>query len=510
MDASTVSVTDDAITIRIPRPATTTAERSDRAGLLQFAARADSFQGLVLWHRYHAIHTLLHAKSADLDNNAGRDSYTRLYDALTQTAASYAAVTGYSQYAAETFLDLAIACHERIPAIGTLLRHGILTPAWFREAVTQTTLVDDTTILALIDTHAAHRLATAGTLSRPRVRDIVATIVAEHDADAARHAREATKPRKKVTTEPLDNGLSELAITADTADIRLSADTLDAVITGVCPHDPRTRQVLRSDAAIARLTGTAFTCRCDRDDCTADLTDTATAARCASIVLHVIARRDTLTGESDLPAHLDGHGPITADHARELAARTGTIRRDLDLDTLLDHTAQHADPYRPTATCDTAVRALHAHCTWPGCHRPAWASDLDHITEYNHSDPAAGGATCFCNLAPKCRFHHGLKTHATGWIDDQITDAHGIIWTEITTPEGITTRARATNTWLLPELGLLPCQHPPPTNPGTTNEPEPRRPTTRTTAKHRYRMAARAQNRRRREQVVADDGEPPF
>ncbi|MEO5662330.1 MAG: hypothetical protein ABIR39_03530, partial [Nocardioides sp.] len=38
----------------------------------------------------------------------------------------------------------------------------------------------------------------------------------------------------------------------------------------------------------------------------------------------------------------------------------------------------------------------------------------DHIVAFNHDDPTSGGASCDCNIAPLCRHHHQLKTHA-GW-----------------------------------------------------------------------------------------------
>ena len=39
---------------------------------------------------------------------------------------------------------------------------------------------------------------------------------------------------------------------------------------------------------------------------------------------------------------------------------------------------------------------------------------LTHIVAFNHADPTSGGASCDCNIAPLCRHHHQLKTHA-GW-----------------------------------------------------------------------------------------------
>ncbi|WP_245569725.1 DUF222 domain-containing protein [Gordonia shandongensis] len=553
-----VTITDEELVIRLPRPAGAAGRAADPAGgadvgagqgaegagdagrddaaMMLFAARADSFHGLVLWHRYRAIYDLASDRIAEAnaaadanttaDAAGGGDVFTRLYDPLCQIAASYAVAAGVRQCTAERFVDEALACFDRIPAIGRLLRDGVLTPFWFRRAIEQTALIEDPDLLAFIDAEAAHRLTVIGGLTARRVENTIAHIVAAHDPDAVTTTREDTRAQKKVLVAPVTDTVSELLITTSTEDAALCKDTIDAVIAGVCRHDPRTKGERRADAAVARLTGTPFACACERADCSAELSDHDVAARCASIVLHVVVRQETLDGTAHTPALLDGYGPISAAHVRDLAKRPDATTRDLDLSRLLDRTAQRGNPYRPTAVLDTAVRGLFGTCSWVGCDRPAWRCDLDHVTEYNHRDPGSGGPTCACNLNPKCRFHHGLKTHTRGWLDDQVIDAHGTVWTELTTPEGITVRRQAANIWLLPELGLLPCDHNTPTVGEPTNatrrttrhaENAPKRTRTRLEAKHRYRMQQRAINRRHRqaEQALAaldstDDGLPPF
>ena len=487
----TLTVDDGAIVIRITLPEHAEDSDATDAALILFAARSDAFQSTILWHQYDAIHRV-YQRRVDQTSDAG--AYTRLYDPLCQLAASYATVRGVRQSTGERFVDEAVSCMERTPAVGRLLRDGALTPAQFRIALDQTSAVLDTDVLAVIDADAATALRTAGNLTGPRVTEIVAAVVAEHDADAARNA---AKPRKKVVVEPVDGTLADLRVTASIEDVRLAKDSIDAFIAGVCADDPRSKAARRSDAVIALLTGTVFTCGCENEQCPAR-EGVDTAARL--VVLHVIARRESLTGESDLPVYLDGHGPITADHARDIAAGTDTVVRDLDVADLLTGSSQPGNGYRPTTACDTLVRAVHGRCTHPGCDMPAHRCDLDHVTEYNHDDPAAGGPTCPCNLNPKCRFQHGLKTHVTGWLDDQIVDADGVIWTEVTTPEGLTVRSRALNHWLLPELGLVPCVHDDaPAAFRPPREVDPGRVRTRTAAKHRYRMQMRAYNRRSRD-----------
>ncbi|MBB4135066.1 DUF222 domain-containing protein [Gordonia humi] len=526
--ASTIAVEDGAIIVRIAMPETAQGADVDQAALLQFAARSDSFQGFILWQRYVAVYRVWEGKVAaavDAASEVGVDSFSRVYDPLCQTAASYAVLTGSRQFTAERFVDRAISMVERVPELGTLMRDGVVTPGWFHAALAQTEGVLDEDVLAVIDHEAAARLREMGALSASRVVMTVNGVVAEYDVDAALAAREAAKVGKKVVTAPVDAELSELSVTAAAEDVELASKSLDAVVDGVCEDDPRSKQVRRSDAAIARLRGVPFTCRCGEDDCPARLSEEEIAGRASKIVLHVIARRETLEGDSETPAFLDGFGPISAEHAREVAQRGDTTARTLDVGELMNGTAQAADGYRPTAACDTAVRALHGECSVIGCVEAAWNCDLDHVQEYDHADPAAGGPTCPCNLVPRCRFHHGLKTHVRGWVDDLIVDATGVVWTEITTPEGITVRARALNSWLVPELGLLPCSHP-----GRVVDVDavdvdavdvgsgPVRSLTRTRAKHRYRMRIRAANRRARAGVpmpmpnaeFADWGEPPF
>ncbi len=503
-------VNNDEIVIRIPCPAPD-GSTDNLAGLIGFAARADGYQGLVLWLQYQAMHTVLQAKLDAIPSGRERDACTSIFDPVCQTAASYAVVAGVRQFTAERFVDRSISCMARVPAIGLLLRDGVLSPYQFHGALVQVALVDDGPVLEEIDVEAARRLRAGGALSLSRVTSIVSAVVAKLDPDGAKRTRDAAKTGKRVVANPVDSELTELIVTADSADVALSMKVLDTLISGVCAHDPRSKQVRRADAAMNRINGTPFECRCGRDDCTSELTDADAAARAASIVLHVVVRRESLTGDSDDPGFLDGHGPVSAAQLREMATRPDAIVRDLDLDELIDRTAQDADPHRPTTTCDVAVRGLFGQCSWPGCDRPAFESDLDHVCEFNHESPEAGGPTCFCNLAPKCRFHHNVKTHAEGWLDDQIVDANGDIWTEVTTPEGYTVRSKALNSWLLPELGHISCRHGPAIAPGEpTCGTEPQRPITRLQAKHRYRMAMRAANRRAREAQYEEDGEPPF
>ncbi len=94
---------------------------------------------------------------------------------------------------------------------------------------------------------------------------------------------------------------------------------------------------------------------------------------------------------------------------------------------LADHVA--VDAYEIPDRLRERVTLAQPTCVFPWCTRPAHSCDLDHIDPYQ---PDAGtGQTADDNLAPLCRHHHRLKTHA-GWHYTRIepgvylwTDPHG-------------------------------------------------------------------------------------
>ncbi|MFW0872047.1 DUF222 domain-containing protein [Rhodococcoides corynebacterioides] len=215
---------------------------------------------------------------------------------------------------------------------------------------------------------------------------------------------------------------------------------------------------------------------------------------------------------------LAGIGIISGAHVRDLAADPRTVIRPLGdgTDTPLPAT-QPSNPYRPSAALDAYVRARDQFCTWPGCNKPAWEADLDHITEYDHHDPTRGGTTSAGGLGAKCRFHHLLKTFGD-FVDDQYpdpTDPSRLIRT-ITIPGGRTVLGPAfTGHDVHPGLDTIVFGDPPdpstprPSRPGLT---ERTRPAPRTEQKHARRRQERNRNRLRNaiEHHPPDDTPPPF
>nr|WP_315774482.1 DUF222 domain-containing protein [Rhodococcus kroppenstedtii] len=217
---------------------------------------------------------------------------------------------------------------------------------------------------------------------------------------------------------------------------------------------------------------------------------------------------DTVDGVGFLP----GIGIISGAHVRGLATDPRTVIRPLGdgTDTPLPAT-QPSNPYRPSAALNAYIRARDQFCTWPGCNRPAWDGDLDHITEYDHTHPEKGGRTSATGLGAKCRFHHLLKTFAD-FVDDQYpdpADPSRLIRT-ITIPDGRTVLGPAfTGHDVHPGLDAIVFGDPPTPGKPPPKPTERQRPAPRTEQKHARRRQERGRNRLRRV-LPPDDTPPPF
>lgn len=156
------------------------------------------------------------------------------------------------------------------------------------------------------------------------------------------------------------------------------------------------------------------------------------AARVTAIVNITVPVLSLLTGRVDgsAPALLDGELPMSFDDARQFAATAPALQRVLT-HPITGHTVS-VDTYSPDRSLRTFLRVRDATCRFPGCSRPAEASDIDHTLPYSE-----GGKTCERNLAVLCRPHH-VQKHQRGWQLGQLGD--GAL--KFTTPLGYETLTR--------------------------------------------------------------------
>ncbi len=176
----------------------------------------------------------------------------------------------------------------------------------------------------------------------------------------------------------------------------------------------RTMDQRRADAfSDLLLTGHASAAESDGAICETD-------AIVARIQLTVPAA--ALAGR-EVPAALQGHGPIDSSSARHFAS----IARSWDrlFHDPVTGNVQHADRYRPSRAQRRLLRGRDEHCRFPGCRASVWVCDIDHTIDFAH-----GGPTQACNLAHLCKRHHTLK-HNTAWSVEQRPDGV-LVWTSPT------------------------------------------------------------------------------
>jgi hypothetical protein len=196
---------------------------------------------------------------------------------------------------------------------------------------------------------------------------------------------------------------------------------LDDAVLAAITTDTRTMDQVRADLAVDMLLTSSPTADPTRTD---DGPGTLGAIRAkVQIVVPVLS----LTGASDEPATLVGHGPVDPETARRLACATPS-----PWERVLAHpitgVVLHTDTYHRTQAIDRHLRARDRHCRFPGCRVPAVRCEVDHTIDH-----ARGGPTDVGNLAHLCQRHHSMKQF-TAWRVRQL--AGGVL--EWTSPSGTT------------------------------------------------------------------------
>ncbi|WP_161926537.1 HNH endonuclease signature motif containing protein [Gordonia crocea] len=473
------------------------------------------------WLRYLRAAELFDMVLAEMTDaaavaGAGAEVELDLFDAHTQTAARLAMTMRVSQGWAENLLAQGMSLRDRLPQVALCLRDGLITAAQVRMIITRTELLDHKEVRIADAELAAAIRGKRGGYSLTGIRDLADRLVFRIDPDAVRRAREKSVANRTTWNNATSHGMANLGASMSAENAAIAHAAVHALAATVCANDGRSKAARASDAFYALLAGQRFNCECDRDDCPADIprpgqlrTDTA-----GQIVVHVVTDAATAESTADNPGFMDGYGVLSAAHIRDILSRPNTLVKPLGSRSAPDRLSlplhQPANTYRPSRALDTFVRIRDGRCTAPGCGRPAFIAEVDHVVEYNHADPAAGGTTHPTNLNSKCKFHHLLKT-VGNWTDDQDTDADGHTHISWTTPEGVTIDgADENNEHLFNGLGRYRWHAPdaaaatagpevPPGRPVGDPEAKSRRVTSRLDRKHARRRAERNRNRKERE-----------
>lgn len=116
----------------------------------------------------------------------------------------------------------------------------------------------------------------------------------------------------------------------------------------------------------------------------------------------------------DESSSLEGHGPISDEVARRLAAHAPSFVRLLTHPETGTVLSVGRDRYAVPRDLRLWLRIRDETCRFPGCGRSAASSDIDHTVDWQHQ-----GATRHDNLAHLCESHHQLKHH-TDWRLSQV------------------------------------------------------------------------------------------
>lgn len=261
------------------------------------------------------------------------------------------------------------------------------------------------------------------------VREIVRRAVVRAEPGAAESRRRVAVAARAVRLEPRRDGMVDLVLNMQ-AETALRVYGAAVAATAQDDGSGRSADARRADWIVAQVLGGAASA--------------GVGGRCQVLVT---VAASTASGLDDEPAELDGYGPITADHARELLDGADLRRAVLDVLTgQVVHVGEHVravsradlhrvvsamvgepapeplsaeERYRPSAGLARTVRAHATSCRFPSCSVRSHRCDLD------HRRPHPAGPTELGNLDPLSRRHHRAKQ--AGWTPSPDWDG-GTTW----------------------------------------------------------------------------------
>ncbi len=340
---------------------------------------------------------------------------------------------GISHDAGRQLIGDALELRHRLPRLFDLVLNGTV-PAWrARQAASLTTWLTvemATQVDKMLACDPQH-------LTLVRARRVVDEVLLHFDPDRAVADEHAALAARRVTlVHDAGPATTDVHMTLDTVDALHLDDTLSDLATSLRQlGDTDTLDVRR-----AKAVGVLADPQQALDLLAGHRPDKQPVGR-VELFVHLDAAH--LEDPTRASGTIERLGAATGDLVRDWLNRPDlaavTIRPVLDL-----HRADAVDRHDPPGWMRTSAVLADATCVFPGCQHDSRGCDLDHIERY--APPADGGPpgqTRLANLAPLCRTHHRLKTHA-GWHYARLDDNH-YLWT---TPAGdliaVRTRRRRT------------------------------------------------------------------
>ena len=143
----------------------------------------------------------------------------------------------------------------------------------------------------------------------------------------------------------------------------------------------------------------------------------------------------TAMGHSDVPAVLEGYGPIDIETAKRLAGSASSWIKVLTDPVTGMVKDIGRDKYRPTDDMRAILGVLDGGGRGPGCTRPPSQTEIDHVDPFRQG--LARGRTALDNLVLLSRLHHRIKTSDLWDIELQLLRT--LCWTSFMGTRIITT-----------------------------------------------------------------------
>lgn len=323
-------------------------------------------------------------------------------------ASSYAAAVGRSTNAGSFEIRDALLCRHRLPRTWDGVVAGRIPPAKAR-MIARAVIGQPRDVSEHLDHHLApiaHKIGQT-ILDRKLDQALLELYPEQREQDqlAALDRRFATLHEGSIN----HTGIADMTLRADWKDLHDFDTALSRVAVALATRDEAEGRPADSlDVRRSRAVGILA----DPDAAAALLggEHAPPPSKKARLVVHV--SEDNLAGRDPIAFDATTLRAVLDAAVRDWCGRGDTHLEVLPVIDLNGHDVTRAYQLKSA----TALRAelIAGTCVFPHCTKPAAFCDKDHVEPYDHADPDAGGPSCDCNIAPLCRHHHQLKTHA-GW-----------------------------------------------------------------------------------------------
>lgn len=311
------------------------------------------------------------------------------------------------------------------------------------------------------DDAAAHALVHT---AMPKLRDRLHVIRERIQATTAADRHAKALGRMGVTIEPLPDGLAAITAILPAPEAVQIDLRLDLAARAAASTEGETRSIgeLRAHIVMDVIDEGLFR------DARTEVEDLAVPQRRGvQCKVGLLIPAMTAMGHSEVPATLEGYGPIDIETAKRLAANATSwikVLTDPVTGAVQDIGRQK---YRPTDDMRALLGLLDGGGRGPNCTRPPAQTEADHVEPFRQR--LARGRTALDNLVLLSRRDHRIKT--SGLWDIELREHRELAWTSFFGTRIITTVEPLEPTPVPPEF-LTPSAAPPgaaPIPPGTAD-----------------------------------------